>query len=50
MWADNETSEDLLGFKVHAYLLIDIINDEGVLPITIGVFGIGEVESQVFFR
>ncbi|MCZ2471212.1 NTPase [Aquirufa ecclesiirivi] len=39
MWADNETSEDLLGFKVHADLLIDIVNDESVLPITIGVFG-----------
>lgn len=39
MWADNETSEDLLGFKVHADLLIDIIKDESVLPITVGVFG-----------
>ena len=39
MWADNETSEDLLGFKVHADLLINVINDESVLPITIGVFG-----------
>lgn len=39
MWADNETSEDLLGFKVHADLLIDIVNDDSVLPITIGVFG-----------
>ncbi|MGE8429635.1 MAG: KAP family P-loop NTPase fold protein [Sphingobacterium sp.] len=39
MWADNETSEDLLGFKVHADLLIDVINDETVLPVTIGVFG-----------
>lgn len=39
MWADNETSEDLLGFKVHADLLVDVINDEKVLPITIGVFG-----------
>jgi len=39
MWADNETSEDLLGFKVHADLLINIIKDESVLPITIGVFG-----------
>src|SRR4051812_4447298 len=39
MWADNETSEDLLGFKVHADLLINVINDETVLPITIGVFG-----------
>lgn len=39
MWADNETSEDLLGFKVHADLLINVINDATVLPVTIGVFG-----------
>ena len=39
MWSDIETSEDLLGFKVHADLLIDVINDETILPITIGVFG-----------
>ncbi|TCD08600.1 NTPase [Pedobacter frigidisoli] len=39
MWSDNETSEDLLGFKVHADLLIDVINDDSVLPITVGVFG-----------
>ena len=39
MWADNETSEDLLGFKVHADLLVDVINDDMVLPVTIGVFG-----------
>jgi predicted KAP-like P-loop ATPase len=39
MWADNETSEDLLGFKVHADLLVDVINDDKVLPVTIGVFG-----------
>jgi predicted KAP-like P-loop ATPase len=39
MWSDNETSEDLLGFKVHADLIIDVINDDTILPITIGVFG-----------
>lgn len=39
MWSDNETSEDLLGFKVHADLLIDVIKDDKVLPVTIGVFG-----------
>ena len=39
MWADNETSEDLLGFKIHADLIIDVLNDNSVLPITIGVFG-----------
>lgn len=39
MWSDNETSEDLLGFKVHADLLIDVIRDDTVLPVTVGVFG-----------
>lgn len=39
MWADNETSDDLLGFKVHADLIVDVINDSDVLPVTIGVFG-----------
>jgi hypothetical protein len=39
MWADNETSEDLLGFKVHADLIISLIEDDTVLPVTIGVFG-----------
>ncbi|SMC87776.1 KAP family P-loop NTPase fold protein [Pedobacter africanus] len=39
MWSDNETSEDLLGFKVHADLLVDVIKDDALLPITIGVFG-----------
>lgn len=39
MWSDNETSEDLLGFQVHADLLIDVIKDDKILPVTIGVFG-----------
>lgn len=39
MWSDNETSEDLLGFKIHADLLIDVVSDNRVLPVTIGVFG-----------
>lgn len=39
MWADNETSEDLLGFKVHADLIIEVIKDERLLPVSIGVFG-----------
>ena len=39
MWSDNETTEDYLGFKVHADLLLNVINDESLLPITIGVFG-----------
>lgn len=39
MWSDNETSEDLLGFKVHADLIVSVVNDEAVLPVTIGIFG-----------
>ncbi|MCL4517830.1 MAG: KAP family NTPase, partial [Thaumarchaeota archaeon] len=39
MWPDNETSEDLLGFKVHADLLVSVVKDDGILPATIGVFG-----------
>ena len=39
MWADNETTEDLLGFKIHADLIIDVLKDDSMLPVTIGVFG-----------
>lgn len=39
MWADNETSVDLLGFQVHADLLNNLVMDDSVLPVTIGVFG-----------
>jgi len=39
MWSDNETTEDLLGFKVHAELITEVVKDDLLLPITIGVFG-----------
>jgi predicted KAP-like P-loop ATPase len=39
MWADNETTEDLLGFKVHAELIKEVIVKDDILPVTIGVFG-----------
>ena len=39
MWADNETTEDLLGFKVHAELIKEVIIKDDILPVTIGVFG-----------
>lgn len=45
MWADNETSADLLGFKAHADLIVDVINDRDVLPVTIGA-----VENLVFLK
>ncbi|MFD1145397.1 P-loop NTPase fold protein [Larkinella insperata] len=39
MWADNETTEDLLGFRVHAELIKEVIIKDDILPVTIGVFG-----------
>lgn len=39
MWSDNETTEDLLGFKVHSELICDLIRNENLLPLTIGLFG-----------
>lgn len=39
MWVDNETDQDLLGFKVHSDLIRSIITDKSLLPTTIGVFG-----------
>jgi predicted KAP-like P-loop ATPase len=39
MWSDNETTEDLLGFKVHADLITEVVKDDTLLPTTIGVFG-----------
>jgi hypothetical protein len=39
MWSDSETTNDLLGFRVHADLLEALVLDEGILPVTIGVFG-----------
>lgn len=39
MWSDSETTNDLLGFRIHADLLEDLIRDDGILPVTIGVFG-----------
>lgn len=39
MWSDNETTEDLLGFQVHADLIHSIVTDPKMLPVTIGIFG-----------
>lgn len=39
MWHDNETTEDLLGFQVHADLIRSVVTDGSMLPVTIGVFG-----------
>lgn len=39
MWSDIETSNDLLGYTVHANLLKSIIMQEKNLPVTIGLYG-----------
>jgi hypothetical protein len=39
MWSDNDTAEDLIGFRIHAELLRDVVCDDTILPVTIGVFG-----------
>ena len=39
MWTDNETTADLLGFRVHADLIRGVVTDKSLLPVTVGVFG-----------
>lgn len=39
MWKDEETHEDLLGYSVHASMLKNIILNDTMLPISIGLFG-----------
>lgn len=39
MWSDNETFDDLVGFRVHADLIREVVTDSRLLPVTIGVFG-----------
>lgn len=39
MWSDNETTTDLIGFKVHADLIRSVVTDANLLPVVRGVFG-----------
>lgn len=39
MWSDIETTEDLLGYTVHASLLKSVVTNDKNLPITIGLYG-----------
>jgi len=39
MWADNETETDLLGFTIHKDLIRQLVTNEHLLPLTVGVFG-----------
>lgn len=39
MWPDNETTKDLIGFRVHADLIRAVVTNKSMLPTTIGIFG-----------
>jgi hypothetical protein len=39
MWPDNETTNDLIGFQVHAHLILSVLKNPQMLPTTIDVFG-----------
>lgn len=39
MWTDNITDKDFLGFDVHANLIKELVKDDKMLPLTIGLFG-----------
>jgi hypothetical protein len=39
MWSDKETTEDLLGYTVHASLLKRVVTNDNNLPITVGLYG-----------
>lgn len=38
MWSDKETTQDLLGFRVHSDLIYNMVTKSDLLPITVGVF------------
>ena len=39
MWSDKETTQDLLGYAVHASLLKHVVTNDKNLPITVGLYG-----------
>lgn len=39
MWPENETTDDLIGFQVHADLIRSVVLNPQMLPVTVGVFG-----------
>ncbi|MFD0707471.1 KAP family P-loop domain protein [Photorhabdus luminescens] len=39
MWSDKESSEDYLNFGEVSQLAVDVLTTEGMLPVSIGIFG-----------
>ena len=48
MWSDNETTQDLLGYQVHADLLKKIILNDDMLPISMQRTNISEAQQLQF--
>lgn len=39
MWHDNETTQDLLGFEALAESCVNVLRNDRLLPVTVGLFG-----------
>lgn len=39
MWQDNISKNDMLGFDLHARIIIALLQEQKMLPLTLGVFG-----------
>ena len=39
MWSDRETEDDCLGFSQYVKSLADVCLEEGIAPLTLGIFG-----------
>ena len=39
MWQDNISKKDMLGFDLHARIIIALLQEQKMLPLTLGVFG-----------
>ena len=39
MWSDRETEDDCLGFSQYVQSLADVCLEEGIAPLTLGIFG-----------
>ena len=39
MWADVDTKQDFLNYSEVADLVVDVIRDPNMRPVTVGVFG-----------
>ena len=50
MWQDNISKNDMLGFDLHARIIIALLQEQKMLPLTLGVLETGEVENPAFLK